>query len=361
MRLAGPDAGELLRAAFDDVASCEVRRVSTSTDGTTVGCRAVLRSGRTTWLGASTEPAPPGARVVDGVVVWRWPHDPWLPALRDAVSATAVAQRLSRPVERLVLRTYRPGRRAVVQGPGVFLKVLRADRAGDVAARYRLLHDSGLPVPEVLSEDPRGLVVLAALPGRQGRAALRAGRRLPPGDALLGLLDRLPAALLGLAQRPSWSDGAAGHAERVAVVLPEERGRVQALAAAVLDGTAGQPATDAVHGDLHEAQLLVAGGRVSGLLDVDRAGPGRRADDLACLLAHVQVLRATRRVAGRRADRLLEDWGPAFAAAVDQDELRLRTAGVLLSLATGPHRVQAAGWPEQTRALVELAEQALPR
>ena len=30
--------------------------------------------------------------------------------------------------------------------------------------------------------------------------------------------------------------------------------------------------------------------RISGLLDVDTAGPGRRADDLACLLAHISVL-----------------------------------------------------------------------
>ena len=350
MTLTGPAAGDLLRAAFGDVGPVVLRRVSTGPDGTTVAYRAGSR-----WLYASTEPAPDGARIVDGVVVWQWPDDPWLPGLRSSVSAAAVSLRLGRPVERLVLRTYRPGRRAVVQGPGVFLKVLRPSRGADVAARHALLSD--LPVPAVLWSDPSGVLALDALPGRQGREALRAGRAMPSGADLVALLSRLPTSLLSLPARPSWSDGAARYAASVGEAVPRLASRAAAVAGAVLAGVGGLPADDPVHGDLHAGQLLVTGGRVSGLLDLDRAGPGRRADDLACLLAHVEALVVGGRVARRRGRRLLGDWGAASSAVVDRDELRLRTAGVLLSLATGPYRVQARGWEEATEALLRRAEE----
>jgi hypothetical protein len=45
----------------------------------------------------------------------------------------------------------------------------------------------------------------------------------------------------------------------------------------------------------------------------------------------------------------------ALAGVVDAAELRRRTAAVVLSLATGPHRVQEAGWQVATRARLDLA------
>jgi hypothetical protein len=52
-------------------------------------------------------------------------------------------------------------------------------------------------------------------------------------------------------------------------------------------------------------------------------------------------------------------WLRAFDRTVDPVELRARTAGVVLSLATGPHRVQEDGWPAATRARLDLAERWL--
>jgi hypothetical protein len=40
---------------------------------------------------------------------------------------------------------------------------------------------------------------------------------------------------------------------------------------------------------------------------------------------------------------------------VDPADLRRRTAAVVLSLATGPFRVQSADWPEATAQRVSLA------
>ncbi|MPM81022.1 hypothetical protein SDC9_128073 [bioreactor metagenome] len=45
-----------------------------------------------------------------------------------------------------------------------------------------------------------------------------------------------------------------------------------------------------------------------------------------------------------------------FDRRVDPTELRLRAAGVAISLATGPHRSQEANWQQETVAIVSAAE-----
>ncbi len=110
-----------------------------------------------------------------------------------------------------------------------------------------------------------------------------------------------------------------------------------------------------VHGDFCESQLLVDGGVVTGLLDVDTAGRGHRIDDWATMLAHLvlleRVLPRPRTVVRHRAEveaALLRRWPAA--------QLRPRVAAVLLGLATGPFRVQQADWPARTEERIALAE-----
>ena len=63
------------------------------------------------------------------------------------------------------------------------------------------------------------------------------------------------------------------------------------LTGQISSGLAGvAPGNEPTHGDFHEGQLFVAGGVITGVLDVDTVGPGRRADDLACLLAHLSTV-----------------------------------------------------------------------
>src|SRR5690606_26560578 len=113
----------------------------------------------------------------------------------------------------------------------------------------------------------------------------------------------------------------------------------------------------------YEAQVFVQDGRVVGLLDIDTVGPGRRADDLACLLAHLSVL-ADYGNAGRidrgmqqRVEDAIRTWHETFQERVDPGGLALRSAGVVLSLATRPHRQQEAAREAPTEAIVRVAEE----
>ena len=368
-RAAGPGADALLRAATGgaEVLSRRVRQVHHRPGrSTTATWELRLRDG------AGERVDVVGVRVHAGdrqPQVWRFPHDPDLPGLAPATDERCTRELLDRcgaepgPVE-LRLRGYRPGRRAVVEvrTPALraFVKVVRPSAVAPLAERHRLLRAAGVPVPPVLGTRADGRLVLEALAGTSLRARLREGADpLPGGADVRALLALLPPSLCALPRRSSWADDVRFHAAVTAGALPAEADRCSRLAdgvrAAVDDGGADEP----VHGDLHEAQLLLTGGRISGLLDVDTAGPGRRADDLACLLGHAAVLAESDPARADAVLGLAGRWLADLDRHVDPADLRARTAGVVVSLATGPHRVQATGWQDRTRARLALAEQWL--
>jgi hypothetical protein len=387
--LTGEPAGDLLAVALGteggQLLDWRARAVDTRPGaGTTVSYRATASyagTERVVWLGASTRPLPAGAdtsRLLvlgDGrrtVAVWAWPHDPWLPALAAACDAGAVEDLLAsfgapRSPVRLRVHAYRPGRRAVLEGRSstgrMFVKVLRPDRVRALHDRHQLLAGAGLPVPRSLGWSQDGLLALSALRGTSARTALRTGHPLPAPEDLVALLDRLPPAVQDLPRRPAWTDGARHYAGVVGSALhaggrPDDAARAVALAERLEAALAGAgEELEPVHGDLYEAQLLLGpDGAVTGLLDVDSAGPGRRADDLGCLLAHLEVLGQLDGWPAAALRRTAAHWSRVFAARVDPRELALRTAGVLLSLATGPHRVQETGWPDATCRRLDAAE-----
>ncbi len=308
----------------------------------------------------------------------RYPEDPALPGLRSAVSAPSVAARLGVAAEdlRVDVRTYRPGRRAVVRvrvsghggdraGFERYLKVVPPGELGALVARMASL-EGRVPVPEVVESWPEaGTCVLTAISGRTIRDVLLAGDRaavdgLPDGGAILELLDRLPppgTGLRGAAVKISRGPLArvAGHAGLLAAVMPDEGGRLEGLVERIgAPGDTGPVVT--THGDLHEAQLLVEGGQVVGMLDVDGAGPGRLVHDLATMLGHLVALGDA--VPRRRAavDRWRVRLEPAFERAVDPAELRRTTAAALVGLATGPFRVQAPAWRRKVNRRIASAE-----
>nr|MDT0662199.1 phosphotransferase [Micromonospora sp. DSM 115978] len=379
--LTGPDAGDLLRAALAGgggrLLSWRTRQVEHQPGRRCTAAyqvRVRWAGGRTTAerMAACTGRPPPGALVLaDGdtrVAVWRFPHDPFLPALPPADDPVAVAALLAElglgagPV-RLTVRAYRPRRRAVLEAVGptgrLFLKVVRPDRVADLHRRHRMLTAAGVPAPSSLGYTEDGLLVLAALPGRTMRHALRgAAVPLPSGEAVCDLLDRLPVDLLDQRRRPSWLDRAGHYARVVGAALPGEADRCDGLASA-LAAEAGTGPTVPVHGDLYEGQLHVLDGRISGLLDVDTAGPGDRLDDLACLLGHLSVLAQIDRARAAAINRLGGRYLACFDRRVDPADLRYRVAAVVLSLATGPHRVQENGWPATTGRRLDLAQRWL--
>lgn len=383
--LTGPDVQDLLSAALattdEELVRWRVRQVDHRPgSSTTVSYAARVRTAageHDQVLGAST--GLPGAAAAPGVLalsdgttevaVWRFPFDPALPALVTAMDEAAVRTLVTTygvapgPLS-LHLRSYRPRRRAVVEvrAPGcrLFLKVLRPKKVAELHERHRLLHGAGLPVPRSLGWSLDGLLVLEGRSGTSLRTRLReGGDPAPDGAAVLALLDGLPPETCALPARRSWTDEVAHYAAVIASALPVEADRCRQLADRVLQVVGDVPATEPVHGDFYETQVLLDGGRISALLDVDTAGPGRRADDLACLLAHVSVLAQLEPSHQASSMALGARWLGAFEQRVDPVDLRARVAGVVVSLATGPHRVQEQDWQGATTARLDLAQQWL--
>ncbi len=308
-----------------------------------------------------------GERLAAGV--WRWPADPALPALAWAGRAAGAAGRLSAlgladgPVH-LRVRSYRPGRRAVIEattGTGVlFLKVVRPGAVHRLVERHAVLQGA-VPVPPVLAATADGAVVLPGWPGTPMRALVAAGGQgLPAPSALEAVLDALPAAAARVAPagrgRPGEALSRAGdHAAVLTAMAPDLRRRLDRLVAVLRSADRGQHAEVPVHGDFYESQLLVDAGSVVGLLDVDTLGRGHRIDDWATLLGHLVLLGA-----------ILPAPGAAlgYAAAVEEaalarwpaTQLRPRVAAVLLGLAPGPFRVLQEDWAARTEQRIALAE-----
>ena len=309
------------------------------------------------------------------VAVWLYPDDPDLPGLRRASAPAEVAailaehqvlpQRAEPDQVRLEMISYRPRRRAVLKvgvatpaGPRTFfLKVLRESTLGPTLDRHRLLLAAGIPVPVVLAATADCCIVLQEVPGRPLAYAIFDEPMPCTAENMIMLLDALPAGVAALPRRPPWTDAVGVYAETVAAALPAVAPQLGWLTGQITAGLAGiAPGTEATHGDFHEGQLFVAGGVITGVLDVDTVGPGRRADDLACLLAHLSTVQRMTAEQSASLVRLINIWQPAFDARVDPRELRLRAAAVIISLATGPYRGQEPHWETETRAMLNAAE-----
>jgi hypothetical protein len=201
------------------------------------------------------------------------------------------------------------------------------------------------------------VVLLEALPGVTLRTCLLDKRQpLPEPGEFTSLLDRIPDLPDGrLAHSPIRA--ATEHAVLVKSVLPELKERVERLLETLSPCKNSLPDVP-VHGDLHEAQVLMQDGAIAGLLDIDTAGVGHRIDDWANFLGHlsaweISTAHAARPRIARFARAML-----AFAEAETEDpaELRRRVAAVIIGMATGPFRAQSHTWPADTRSRIALAE-----
>jgi Ser/Thr protein kinase RdoA (MazF antagonist) len=214
-----------------------------------------------------------------------------------------------------------------------------------------------VPVPPVLGCTDDGVVVLAGLPGTPMRALLTGdGAGLPAAATLDALLDALPAAGTSAAGRRGVARGRLGdHAAVLGLAAPELRPRLDRLVDALRAADPGRHPEVPVHGDFYESQLLVDGGSVVGLLDLDTVGRGHRIDDWATLIGHL-VLQESLLPAPATAARYRADLESAALRRWPPGELRPRVAAVLLGLATGPFRVLQRDWRVRTDARIRLAE-----
>lgn len=374
--LTGDDAADLIAAALATSGGEPQRFAIDQIDhqpgiGTTVSYTTWVRwpSGTVTKeiLAATTGQLPDGAaRLTDGKVevgLWRFPFDPNLPALRDACDPKQVETLIGARPSRLRLRAHRPGKRAVIEATTasgtVFLKVIRPAAAKALHERHRIAVAAGCPAPAPLAWAPEGLVALAGLSGATLRRHLgRPDAILPPADSVLAVLDTLPAQLAAQTRRRTWGQRAPHYADVLAAILPRIAARARAVAAAVDHHEPDGP--DAVvHGDFYENQLMISGTRITGLLDIDTLAPGERLDDLGCLLGHLGVLAQLWPARANQINALGLSLHRRCTLEHDPAALARRAAAVVLSLATGPHRVQELNWETNTVDRVALAERWL--
>ena len=308
------------------------------------------------------------------VAVWLYPNDPDLPGLRRAAVPNALAALLTEhpvldhpvPGDSIALKmiSYRPRRRAVLKaviktsgGPRTFfVKVLRESAYAPTLQRHELLRRARFPAALVAAATGDFVLVLHELPGRPLAQAIFDEAMPCTAESMIMLLDSLPSDVVALPRRPPWTGAVGTYAEMIAAALPVLDPQLQWLVAQVSGGLAGaQPGLEPTHGDFHEGQLFVSNGLITGLLDIDTMGPGRRADDLACMIAHLSTMQRMTPEQAAGLTRLINLWLQVFDTRVDPAELRLRAAAVIVSLATGPYRSQEPNWQAETTRMIESA------
>lgn len=321
--------------------------------------------------------APEGTLVLSAgeveAAVWRYPYDPRLPGLAAAVTPGQVDEVLEGLLPRrpdLEVVAYRPIRRAVVRATAgdheLYLKVVRPEETAVIAARHDALSAAGLPVPRVVRADAeRGLLVMEALTGENLRdRLLRSTEGWPPPQAFLDLMGRLavvelPPARVSSRLAMTPAETAESHARALTAILPAEADRLTRITEAIATLAPSAGPTRTVHGDLYEAQLMVEHGALHGLLDLDDVGPGGPLDDPATLLAHLHILRPEERRHRDHLRRYRQSLRVAFSEALGVDgdgaELDLRTAAILVGLATGPFRAQSERWQGEVRRRIAMA------
>jgi 8-oxo-dGTP pyrophosphatase MutT (NUDIX family) len=241
-----PEAAALVRECAEELRA-RVRPVARLGDDVAVGSGLLLRAWRCELVDEAAEPAP---REVHDAVRWLAAEEvdevDWLPADRPAVASLTGDLAAGTP-----LAGGRVGG-AVRVGPTV-----RRPSGPWTPAVHELLdhlHRTGLPgVPRAHGVDRWGREVLGYLPGEAAP------------------LDR-PATPQLLADVGRWL--AAFHAASVSFpAVPERRWRRGEIG--VRDGAV------VCHNDLSPVNLILAGGRLVGVVDWDMAAPGHPLDDVA--------------------------------------------------------------------------------
>ena len=95
------------------------------------------------------------------------------------------------------------------------------------------------------------------------------------------LLDTLPTAVVELPRRPPWTGAIAMYAEMIAAALPVLDPQLRWLVAQVSGSVAGaQQVWSQPMATFTKANCSSRTALITGLLDIDTMGPGRRVDDL---------------------------------------------------------------------------------
>lgn len=274
---------------------------------------------------------------------------PALAALADDRRRARVLGRLTGvPLdERPVTLSWKPRRRWVGRVGDVVLRAYSGDESHRALRALEALHRSGAAVPVVVGHDARlGLLAVEHVPGR------------PPSTCELSRvgaeLARLHASTASLPAAHDVGAAVRASARQVARLLPElapRAGRLARAVCAVLAALRDEPVV--AHGDFSTDQVVVRPDGAIVLIDLDRAGTGSAAGDLAGAAAAELGPRGGDVLAG-----LLDGYAglrrPPAAAA-----LGAHLVAHHLRRAPEPFRQCASGWPSQVEARLAAAEAAL--
>jgi len=306
--------------------------------------------------------------------VWWYPDDPRLPGLARAVVAGGLGDLVPAGVDPsdIEVMSMVPLHQAVVRiggvaggagepdgdvGTIVFVRVVPPDTVASAVDVLERCRTAGVVVPEVVAVDGTdGIIITAALQGVTLRDRLIEDGPLPDAGQLWAMVERLGE--VDIAERspaislPSSIDR---YTRRLISVDGSPGTRIGALADRLRRFDV-RPRTAVIHGDLHDAQILVdPHGAVAGVVDLEALGIGDQLDDLGRLLAHVLMRGFVGEISEAKATAVTEAWLAGFAGHVDVDQLRHRTAVALLWLAPGPLRT---GHPHGDRAMTRALEAA---
>lgn len=366
--LLGPDARGPLESLVPDLEDYRMRQVSWW-PGRRITVRYQVKSQkRVTQIVACAGFIPDGAAVVEAngvrIGLWSLPADPALPGLASALDPPSVKKMLAdigvttSRVD-IVLRAYRPTRRAVVQvdteTARIYLKLGRPRSVALLHETHKMMAEM-LPVPMSLGYDAElGIVVMPSGRGRTLRDTLDAGGELPSAEELDDLLAAIPPPLAESGSR-SPIDKLGSLRVLLDAIVPDQRSRIDDLVGRI--GTEGPGELVPAHRDFHDGQVLVEGGRITALLDVDTHGKGHPADDPSTMIGHL-ISRRPHAQSPERIDAFADGLVKHWTDRVDRREVKRRQAAVMLGLATGPFRVQQEGWPVLVRERILRADQSL--
>ena len=84
-------------------------------------------------------------------------------------------------------------------------------------------------------------------------------------EDLIHLLDAMPMSVTKLERRPPWTDAVQHYSQMVAAAVPSATDKLAWLTDQIAEGLASVPlGNDPTHGDFHEGQVHVSGGRIVG-------------------------------------------------------------------------------------------------
>lgn len=150
-------------------------------------------------------------------------------------------------------------------------------------------------------------------------------------------------------------------AGQLAFLLPELGDRARNLATDLQSRLGvGSAELCPVHGDFYDKQIIVGAGGLS-LIDFDRAHLGSACEDIACFLAHQELLVIKNQATGKQS---VSDRSAAFLAGYaeagghfEEEQLPGWIALHLLRLSHNPFRDRSPDWPNQTAKILQKAEE----